>query len=84
MLKRKRSKEFSKQLLYVIFTVTGILIIFTMFMVYRTNDTTALSYLIPSIFVEVATATSFYYWKAKAENQIKLKQQYGYEEQEEN
>lgn len=84
MLKRKRNKEFSKQLLYVIFTVTGIIILFTMVMIYRTNDTTALSYLIPSIFVEVATATSFYYWKAKAENQIKLKQQYGYEEQEEN
>lgn len=76
--RKKRNKtEFSKKLLYVIFFVTGVIIAFTLAVVWRTGDTSPLSYLIPAIFVEVATATSFYFWKAKAENQIKLKQIYG-------
>ena len=29
-------------------------------------------YLIPAVFTEMASATGFYYWKAKAENKIKL------------
>lgn len=37
----------------------------------------ALAYLIPAIFAELATATGFYYSKAKAENRIKLRKQYG-------
>lgn len=36
-----------------------------------------LAYLIPAIFAELATATGFYYSKAKAENRIKLRKQYG-------
>ena len=64
--------EFSKKLLYVIFAVTGVIIAFTLAIIWRTGDTSPLAYLIPSIFVEVATATGFYYWKAKAENEIKI------------
>ncbi|HHY72303.1 MAG TPA: hypothetical protein GX497_03580 [Bacillus bacterium] len=75
--RKKRPKtEFSKKLLYVIFFVTGIIIAFTLAIVWRTGDTTPLSYLIPAIFAEVATATGFYYWKAKKENEIKLKRIY--------
>jgi hypothetical protein len=33
-------------------------------------------YLIPAAFAELATATGFYYNKAKVENRIKLKQAY--------
>lgn len=33
--------------------------------------------LIPAIFGEAATATGFYYSKAKTENRIKLRRQYG-------
>lgn len=32
---------------------------------------------IPAIFAELATATGFYYSKAKAENRIKLRKKYG-------
>lgn len=76
--KKKRKTEFSKKLLYVIFGVTGIIIAFTLAIVWKTGDTSPLSYLIPAIFVEVATATGFYFWKARMENEIKLKQIYGY------
>ena len=34
-------------------------------------------YLIPAVFAELATATGFYYSKAKAENRIKLRKLYG-------
>nr|DAG65731.1 MAG TPA: hypothetical protein [Caudoviricetes sp.]DAL98477.1 MAG TPA: hypothetical protein [Caudoviricetes sp.] len=46
-------------------------------MVWRTSNTDALAYLIPAIFGEAATATGFYYSKAKTENRIKLRRQYG-------
>ena len=45
--------------------------------VWKTGDTSPLAYLIPAIFAELATATGFYYSKAKAENRIKLRKQYG-------
>ena len=37
---------------------------------HRTASGTA--YLIPAVFTEMASATGFYFWKAKAENKIKL------------
>ena len=48
-------------------------------MIWRTMDTSALAYLIPAVFVEMASATGFYYTKAKAENKIKLMALYGVE-----
>lgn len=39
--------------------------------------TMPLAYLIPSVFGELATATGFYFSKAKAENRIKLRKLYG-------
>lgn len=50
---------------------------FTILIVWKTGDTTPLAYLIPAVFGELATATGFYYSKAKAENRIKLRKQYG-------
>ena len=41
-------------------------------MIWLTMDTSALGYLIPAVFTEMAAATGFYYSKAKAENKIKL------------
>lgn len=82
---KKRPMEFSKKLLYIIFSVTGIIIASSLVLMWKTNDLSPFAYLIPSIFVEVATATGFYYWKSKAENIIKLKKKYGelYKETEE-
>ncbi|MGN7387704.1 hypothetical protein [Sporosarcina sp. SAFN-015] len=75
--KPKKPTEFSKKLLYVIFGVTGVIIAFTLAIIWRTGDTSPLAYLIPSVFAEVATATGFYYWKARKENEIKLRSVYG-------
>lgn len=55
----------------------GVVAAFTMAVVWKTGDTSPLAYLIPSVFGELATATGFYYSKAKAENRIKLRKLYG-------
>jgi hypothetical protein len=41
-------------------------------MIYITGDLSPLTYLIPSIFTELATATGFYYRKAQRENELKI------------
>lgn len=64
--------EFSKKIFIWTSLATTIVTIFTGVMVWRTNDLSPLMYLIPAIFTELATATAFYYNKAKAENKIKL------------
>ena len=74
---RTKKREFSKVLLGCIGAVTLIVTAFTIAIVWGTGDTSPLAYLIPAIFAELATATGFYYSKAKAENRIKLRKQYG-------
>lgn len=64
----------------VISSVVAIAItLFAMVMVWRTENLEPLVYLIPAVFAELATATGFYYSKAKKENEIKLRKQYGSE-----
>ena len=70
--KRKPKMEFSKKLFTGVSILNVMIVIFTLIMVWRTLDLSPLSYLIPSAFAELATATGFYYSKAKAENKIKL------------
>ena len=70
----KTKMEFSKKILLVAGITNLAVIIFACVMMWRTFDTSPLAYLIPSVAAEVATGTGYYYWKAKAENQIKLKQ----------
>ncbi|MEG1894660.1 MAG: hypothetical protein RR162_00370 [Oscillospiraceae bacterium] len=72
-----RKKEFSKKILFAVAIATTIIVAFSLAIVWKTGDTSPLGYIIPGVFAELATATGFYYWKAKAENQIKLKQLYG-------
>lgn len=69
--------EFSKLLFFIAFVWTSVVIIFSMVMIIQTQDTSSLEILIGSAFAELATATGFYYSKAKAENRIKLRQKYG-------
>ena len=71
--------EFSKILMIVVGAVTVIVTAFTLHIVNKTGDTSPLAYLIPAVFGELATATGFYYSKAKSENQIKLRKKYGSE-----
>lgn len=69
---QKSKMEFSKKLFIMIAIFNCIITAFTLVMVWRTLDLSPLSYLIPACFAEFATATGFYYSKAKAENKIKL------------
>lgn len=64
--------EFSKLILIVAAIVNLAVIVFTFVMIWRTNDLSPLTYLIPAVAAETATGTGFYYSKAKVENRIKL------------
>lgn len=68
----KSKMEFSKKLFIMVTVFNTIITAFTLVMIWRTLDLSPLSYLIPACFAEFATATGFYYSKAKAENKIKL------------
>lgn len=74
-----KKKEFSKLLWVIAMVNAGIVTVFSMVAMILTGDLTALEVLIPSVFAELGAATGFYYSKAKAENKIKLRKQYGSE-----
>ena len=75
--RRVKKREFSKVIVAAVGAVTICVTVFTLVVVWRTGDTTPMSYLIPAVFAEMAAATGFYYSKAKAENRIKLRMKYG-------
>lgn len=64
--------EFSKLIFIGVSILTIAVTVFSCAVIWHTMDTTALAYLIPAVFAEMASATGFYYSKAKAENKIKL------------
>lgn len=68
----KKKVEFSKLVFMGVSIVTIAITVFSCRMIWLTMDTSALAYLIPAVFAEMASATGFYYSKAKAENKIKL------------
>lgn len=68
----KKKVEFSKLIFLGVSVLTLAITIFSCRMIWVTMDTSALAYLIPAVFAEMASATGFYYTKAKAENKIKL------------
>lgn len=74
--KKKQTIEFSKKIFYIITALTIVVVIYSMALMWYTQDTTALSYLIPAIFGELGVSTGFYYWKARTENKIKLEKKY--------
>ena len=84
MAERKRIKhqeekaiEVSKLIFAGVSAFVLAITVFSCVMIWKTKDTSALAYLIPAAFAELATATGFYYWKAKTENKIKLMALYG-------
>lgn len=70
--RRKTNMEFSKKIFIGVTIGVVLVVIFSCFMIWRTGDLSPLSYLIPSVFVELATATGFYYNKARDENLKKI------------
>lgn len=79
--KRKKNIETSKLIILSVVILTYLFSFFVCFMVYKTEDLSPLSYLIPSIFGLSTTAIGFYSWKAKAENKLKIEIQRIQEEQ---
>lgn len=71
-MKKKKKVEFSKVILTVVAFAAAAIVISSFVIMWRTGDTSPLAYIIPGIFAELSAATGFYFWKAKAENQIKL------------
>lgn len=64
--------EFSKKIFIGVTIGVILVVIFSCVMIWRTGDLSPLMYLIPSVFVELATATGFYYNKARDENTLKI------------
>lgn len=69
---RAKKREFSKTILRAVALATVVIVALSFILMWKTGDTTPLAYIIPGIFTELSAATGFYFWKAKAENQIKL------------
>ena len=69
---RPKKREFSKTILRAVALATVVIVALSFILMWKTGDTTPLAYIIPGIFTELSAATGFYFWKAKAENQIKL------------
>ena len=77
MRKRERfSIEFSKKILIFVSIATTAIVTASFVLMYITGDLSPLSYILTGIFAELASATGFYYWKARRENEIKLKYLY--------
>lgn len=76
---RKHTTEFSKVILFAISAVLLIVIIFSMIMMAVTSDLTPLDWILGGLFSLADVAVAFYYWKARKENEIKLRVIYGKE-----
>lgn len=82
---QKKPFEFSKAIVSATFVICLLLTIYVCYIVRLGMVTTGLidftpfAYLVPSWFTAFTTAIGFYYSKAKAENRIKLKKEYGVE-----
>ena len=72
----KKKKEFSKKIFNIVITIFIVVVLYSMALMWKTENTDALAYLLPAVGALAATATGFYYNKAKLENRIKLSKEY--------
>lgn len=79
--KKATCKSYSKLIFNIITMMVILIVAFTCYMVLETKDMSVLQVLIPCVFAEFATATGFYYSKAKAENVIKIQNNQTYDQQ---
>ena len=68
----KPKKEFSKKIFDIVITLFIIVIFYAMALMWKTNTTDGLMYLIPAVGTLASVTIGFYYWKAKMENIVKL------------
>lgn len=77
---KKRTKkkiEHSKVITTGVLSLSIIVVIFTLVMIWRTYDLSPLTVLIPSVEAAFCLTAKHYYAKATEENKIKLRQKYG-------
>ena len=68
----KKKAEFSKVIIASVSIATALVVIASFVLMFIYGDLSPLTYIIGGCFAELASATGFYYWKAKNENMIKL------------
>ena len=68
----KPKKEFSKKIFNIVITIFIIVIFYAIDIMWKTNTTDGLMYLISAVGTLASVTIGFYYWKAKMENMIKL------------
>ena len=68
----KPKKEFSKKIFDIVITLFIIVLFYSMALMWKTDMTDGLMYLIPSVGTLASVTIGFYFWKAKMENMIKL------------
>ena len=73
--KIKPKKEFSKKIFNIVITLFVIVLFYSMALMWKTDNTEGLMYLIPSVGTLASVTVGFYYWKAKMENLIKLRKE---------
>lgn len=73
---KQKKIEFSKIIFWLLFALNAYIILFASAMIWRTMDLSPLAYLIPAESGVFAIATGFYFWKARAENKLKLMKAY--------
>lgn len=71
--------EFSKLIFLWLAGLATTAAVFTMAATWHTGDLSPLSDLLTMIGSVLAVAVGFYYWKARAENRIKLRKKHGAE-----
>ena len=75
MNKKNKSWGWSHSLTVIMLTVTIVVLIFSMALMWKTNYTSALAYIVPSIIGSLGACLSFYFWKSKAENIERIKRE---------
>ena len=68
----KSSKEISKKIFNIVIILFIIVIFYAMALMWKTETTDGLMYLIPAVGTLASVTVGFYYWKAKMENMVKL------------
>jgi hypothetical protein len=69
----KKKAEFSKVIITSVSIATALVVIASFVLMFIYGDLSPLTYIIGGCFAELASATGFYYWKAKNENVLKIK-----------
>ena len=74
-MNKKKSWGWSHSLTVIMIVIAVMTLIYSMLLMWKTNDASPLSYIFPSVFGVVGTCISFYLWKSKAENLEKMKRE---------